>query len=238
MAYDPKDPKDVAIVTAAVEEALEAAQTEHETAIEGLKNKNKELVAKLNKARAGGDSGSAEEVARLEGELDQSQTKLTAVEGELRQVKRDLTKVTGERDTATTNLETESTFARTMVVENGLTAALVEAKVAPEFMDAAKALLSKGVAVKVDGDNRTAVVGDKALGDHVKEWALSDQGKHFVTAPGNTGGNDGNSNPNGNPGNKRIDTMTVTERTAHYHKIGQAAFDAQVELERNTPSPK
>jgi hypothetical protein len=238
MAYDPKDPADKAIVDGLIAEALEEAATEHEAAIEGLKAKNKELIGKLAKARAGSESGGGEEVARLEGELEQSQTALSTAQGELRQVKRDLVKVTGERDTATTNLETESTFARTMVVENGLTAALVENKVAPEFMDAAKALLSKGVAVKVDGDNRTAVVGDKPLGEHVKEWALSDQGKHFVTAPGNSGSNDGNSNPNGNPGNKRIDAMTQIERTAHYHKVGQVEFDKQVATEKANPPAK
>lgn len=235
MAYDPNDPADKAIVAGLVATALEEQESIHESAIEGLKNKNKDLITKLNKARAGNDGGSNDEILRLENELDASQTKLAETERALNTTKRDLTRVTGERDTANTNLATESEYSRSMVVENDLTSALVEAKVAPEFMDAAKALLSKGVAVKVDGDKRTAFVGDKSLGDVVKEWSASDKGKAFIKAPENGGGHSTDKNPQGEGSAKRISEMNQAERIAHHGAIGDTKFNEQVAFEQNNP---
>jgi hypothetical protein len=53
---------------------------------------------------------------------------------------------------------------------------------------AVKALLAGQVTIKVDGDKRIANIGDKPLSDFVGEWAKSDEGKHFVSAPNNAGG--------------------------------------------------
>jgi len=39
-----------------------------------------------------------------------------------------------------------------------------------------------------DGDTRVAKIGDKSVSDFVKDWAASDDGKHFVSAPANGGG--------------------------------------------------
>jgi len=233
MAYDPNDPADKRIVDGLIAAALEAAQEEHEAEVTRLTSKNTELLGKLKNARNGGDN--AEEVTRLENELSEVQGKLRTAESELRTVKRDLQTVTGERDTARTSLETESTFARGMVVENGLTAALAEANVAPEFMEAARAMLAPSVTVKVDGDNRNAVIGDKPVLDHVKEWAASDKGKHFVKAPANGGGKTGDNNPANGGGAKKIAEMTESERTAHFRAVGQAEFDRQLAAEKAMP---
>lgn len=233
MAYDPNDPADKAIVDGLIEEALEAEREKHEADIEGLKNKNKQLTDRLRKARSGDDSADTAEIDRLERELDESKAALRTAQSELRETNRKLKAAETERDTARTSLETESSFSRNMVVENGLTAALVEAKVAPHFMEAARALLGKQVAVKVDGDNRTAVgPNDKPLGEFVKEWAASEAGKHYVAAPANGGGGANGSNPASGGGSKKISEMSESERTAHYNAVGQAAFDAQLESER------
>lgn len=233
MAYDPNDPADVAIVTAAVNEALEAASATHEAEIEGLKKKNTDLLGRIRKLREGGDGNDTGEITRLENELEESQGKLRVAESELRQVRRDLSRVEGERDTARNGLEVESSFSRTMLVENGLTAALAEANVAPHFMEAARALLGKQVTVKVDGDNRTAVgPSDKPLGEFVKEWAASEAGKHMVAAPANGGGGANGNSPAQGGGAKKISEMSEAERTAHYNTVGKTAFDAQVESER------
>ena len=233
-AYDATDADTIVAVQAAVDAALEAERERHEGEIEGLKNKNKDLVERLRKARAGGDVDTGE-VERLERELEETSGKLRTAEADLRQVRRDLTRVEGERDTARTNLEAETAFSRNLTVENGLTAALVEANVAPHFMEAAKALLTKqGVTVKVDGTDRTAVgPNDKPLGEFVKEWAASEAGKHYIAAPNNGGGGANNANASGGGGTKKISEMTEVERTAHYNAIGQAAFDAQVESEKS-----
>jgi hypothetical protein len=233
MAYDPNDPADKKIVADLIAAALETAQEEHEAEVTRLTNKNTELLGKLKTARAGGDN--ADEVQRLETELSEVQGKLRTAEGELRTVRRDLQTVTTERDAAQTSLESESTFARTMVVENGLTAALVEANVAPEFMEAARAMLAPTVTVKVDGDNRNAVVGDKPVLDYVKEWAVSDKGKHFVKAPANGGGNTQNNTPANGGGAKKIAEMNEAERVAHYTAVGKVEFERQFEAERAMP---
>jgi hypothetical protein len=236
MAYDPKDPADVKIVTDAVAAALEDAREEHETAIEGLKAKNKDLLTKLAKARTAGGEGSAEEVTRLENELETTQTTLRDTQSKLRTAERDLKAVTTERDTAARELETETAFGRNMVVENGLTAALTEANVAPEFMDAAKAMLSGKATVKEVDGKREAFADDKPLGEFVKTWAESDKGKVFVAAPNNAGGNAGESTPAGQAGSKKISEMNHVERTAHYNKVGEAEFARQVEAEKTPPA--
>lgn len=212
MPYDANDPDTKAAVQAAIDAALEEAQTAHEAEIEGLKTKNADLVKRISKLRSGnGDGSHNEEISRLEKELDESNSKLGMVEGELRETKRQLKKVEGERDTFKTQAETEGNFSRNMLVESGLTSALVEANVAPQFMEAAKAMLGKAVSVKVDGDNRTAVVGDKSLGDYVKEWSASDAGKHFVKAPASGGGGATGAGTQGGAG-KKFSEMTEAER--------------------------
>ncbi len=234
MAYDPNDPADRKIVSDAVAEALEEARTEHEASVEGLKAKNRDLLTKLNRARTAGGDNSAEEVTRLEAELEKAQGELRTATSALRTAERDLKTVTGERDTANATLETETSFSRTMVVENDLTAALSEVNVAPQFLDGAKAMLAGGITVKEVDGKRKAFAGDKPLSEHVKEWAASDKGKAYVAAPANGGGNAGADNtPAGQAGAKKISEMNMLERTAHYNKIGQFEFDRQVEAEKN-----
>lgn len=232
MAYDPNDPADKKIVSDAVAAALAEQAEDHEAEVERLKAENAKARQKLRDARSAGGDGNAEEITRLETELAEVSGRLRTAETDLRTTKRNLTTAEQERDTARTGLETESTFARNMIVENGLTAALVEANVAPQFMDAAKAMLAKDVTVKVDGDTRMAVVGDKSVKDHVAAWSQGDQGKHFVTAPANAGSNTGDTNPAPQGGAKKISEMTEGERVAHYNKVGQAEFDRQVAAER------
>lgn len=235
MAYDANDPADKKIVDDAVAAALQEAETNHEAEIEGLKNKNKQLLDKISKLRAGNDNGDNNaEIDRLERELDESKGKLRTTETELRETKRKLTTVEGERDTATKGLETETSFSRNLLIENDLTTALTAANVAPHLMDGAKALLAGKAKVVTEGDDRKAVVGDKPLSEFVKEWALGDQGKAYIAAPANGGGGGTGGGQGG--GAKKISEMTLQERNAHYTAVGQAAFDAQVEAENKASS--
>lgn len=205
MAYDPKDAADKAIVDGLIADALAEAETEHETEIAGLKKKNVKLLADIKTLKAGTPAeGDAEEISRLEAELNDSK-------GKLRDAEKSLRKVTGELTEAKTTAETESAFSRNLLVENGLTDALLAVNVAPQFVEAAKAMLGKAVTVSTDGDSRKAVVGDKSLGDYVKEWALSDAGKHFVAAPANGGGGSSGSTQGGGS-TKKLADMTEGER--------------------------
>lgn len=205
MAYDPNDPADKAIVDGLIADALEEAATEHEAAVEGLKRKNTKLLGDLRALKAGTPAeGDADELIRLENELTENKTKLRDAERLLRTATRELSE-------AKSTAETESAFSRNLLVENGLTEALLAVNVAPQFVEAAKSLLSKGVTVQTDGDSRKAVVGDKSLGDYVKEWAASDAGKHFVAAPANGGGGSGGQGQ-GSGQIKKLADMSEIER--------------------------
>lgn len=239
-AYDANDPADKAIVDGLIEEALEAEREKHEAEITGLKTKNADLVKRLGRARAGNaEGGNTEEITRLERELEETSGKLATAEADLREATRQLKKVTGERDNATRSLETESSFSRNMLIENGLTSALTEANVDPALMEAAKALLGKGATVKVEGDNRTAVVGDKPLGEFVKEWAASDAAKRFILAPVNGGGGAPPQGGGGNPGTKKLADMLEPERLAmaRTNPTGWAALLAAEGPNANNPVP-
>src|ERR1051325_7243330 len=202
MAYDPKDPADKKIVDDLVAAALADASDEHETATQGLKNKIAELRGKLAKAKTGeGDNADAD---KLEAEVER-------LSGELKQAKKDLGKATkdietlsGERDGLDKNLTS-------VLVDQGLTSALTEAGVAPQFLPAVKALLGPQVALKDNGGKREAVAGDKPLGEFVKIWSQGDEGKTYISAAGNSGGGAGGSQ-GGKGGNGK--TMTLTDYNA------------------------
>lgn len=210
--YDANDPDTKAAVQAAITAALEAAQEEHDAEVERLKGKNNELLDKLKKARAGGDSATTGEIERLEREVEDSSSELRKAQTELRDAKRQLKDAERDRDAAKASLETETGFNRNLITENSLTAALAENNIAPQFLEAAKALIGKGVTVKeVDGE-RLAFVNDKPVSDYVKEWAASDAGKAFIKAPANGGGGANGTIPNGNSGAKKLADLSEPER--------------------------
>lgn len=223
MAYDPADPADVAIVTKAVATALEAAQEEHQAEVDRLDKKNKDLLAKLAKARAG--ENNAGEVERLENELSELQGKLRKAEGDLRQATRDLTSVTTERDTAVTERDSARTVANNEFAANRLTNEFATLNVGEAFREDLVSAMQGQVTVKEVNGKREAFVGDKPLSDHLKEWA-ENKGKHYVLAPNNAGGN-ANGSGGANGGSKKIYEMTDLERNAAY-QADPAGFDARV----------
>lgn len=141
----------------------------------GLHAKNKELLGKLA-ARKAGDG----EPDRLEAEVD----KLAAELGAAGRALKDTAK---ERDALKASLDVEAGFSRKLLVEGGLSEALLRANVAAPFLPAVKAMLASQVQVHIDGDSRRAVIGDQELGAFVAAWAESNEGKHYVQAPANGG---------------------------------------------------
>lgn len=147
--------------------------------------KNRELLAEVKALKA--DLRKTQEIkpedfAALEGELEATRAKLA----EATKQAKDATKLAED---AKKQLEGESAFTRKLLVENGLRAELAAAGVTnPVHQKAAIAMHAAMVEIGIDGENRVAKVGDKALADFVKEWAASDEGKHFVAAPINQGG--------------------------------------------------
>jgi len=237
MAYDPKDPADVAIVAAAVDAERDRLEAEHQVEVDRLQGENAKARQRLRDARNGnGDDASAAEIARLEGDLATVQGELRTAQSNLRQATRDLDARTIERDTAARDLETERTFARDTLVNSSLTSALVEANVQPQFLEDVTASLSRGVTIKEVDGKRMAFVGDKPLGEHVKEWSQGDKGKHYVSAPANGGGGAGDpGKPQG--GAKAIWQMNDAERVAAYN-ANPTDFQRRVDAGENVKPPE
>jgi hypothetical protein len=203
MAFDPNDEADVKLLDDKIAEA-----------VEGLKKKNTDLLAKIAKVK----STDPEDVARLERELSEATEKLETETKAHKEAQKQLTKVSK-------NLETESTFTKTLLVDNGLTEALVKANVSKHLLEGAKALISPKVQIVTEGDKRVVKIGDEALGDYVTKWAQGDQGKAYVAAPSNNGGNANGGQANGSGTGKSVtravwDGMDHAARTAHSKENG------------------
>ena len=172
MAYDPNDPAD----KAAVQELIDAA-------LAPLAAKNKELLGEVRQLKRGATIDPAD-FERVERERDEA---LAAAADATKTAK---AQAKAAEDAAAA-LSGEQGYTQRLLVDNGLRAALAEAGVTNAVQAKAAAALIREQAkieVKIDGADRKAVVGDKDLAAHVKEWSQSDEGKHFVSAPANTGG--------------------------------------------------
>lgn len=233
MAYDPNDPEDKKIVQGLIDAALNEQKELHEADIEGLKNKNKDLTERLRKARTEGGSDNAGEVERLENELADSQSKLRKAESDLRTVNRNLESVTQERNTAVEQRDTVTRERDNEFTQNRLTAEFVGVKVGEHFLDDLVTSHAAKASIKEVNGERTVFLGDKPLGEFVKEWAESDKGKVYITAPGNTGGSAA-STGNASGGAKKLYEMTEVERATAY-KANPADFDARVAAGENIP---
>lgn len=174
---------------------------------EALASKNRELLGevKIAKAKAKGAEIDPEEHARLQQSVEELQSKLDTTLRTSKTETEKLTKALADKDGA----------LQKHLIDGGLSEALAKAKVKPELMDAAKALLRANAGIAVDGASYKALMGDKPLQDAVAEWASGDQGKHFVLADANAGGGATGGGNSGGSG-KSFKTMTSEERVALY----------------------
>lgn len=222
MAYDPKDPNDKKIVDQLIADALAAQAEEHEAEIDGLKAKRNELIGKLKKAREGKDEGEDTEALR---------TEIEKLQGDLKKANRDLTKAQAELATVTTERDTVNSTLTNTLKETSLTEALASVKVGAQYLPGAKALLASRVELKEVGGERKAFVGDKPLGEFVKEWSQGDEGKAYVAAPVNGGGGAQNPQGGGQSGGKTVtraefDGMDMASRAAFFQEGGKLAAEA------------
>jgi len=181
---------------------------ELEAAIDALTAKNRELLGevKVAKARAKGAEIDPAEHAALQSEVD-------ALRADLTKVTKDSTKTIEQLQK---NLTDKDGALQSYLIDNGLTDALVKAGVRSEFMGAAKAMLRNQAQIKAEDGNYAALMGDKPLVDGVAEWASSDEGKHFISAPANSGGGAAGGNgsqqslaPNGNLGGDKTQRVNA-----------------------------
>jgi len=197
---------DDAEVKAAIKEAVDAA-------VKPLAEKRDELLNEVKQLRKG-KQVSPEDLEKLEAERDQ-------YKDQAEKLAKDLKAANSNAEKFGKELETEKSFTQRLLVENGLTEQLTKAGVTnPAFLKAASAILASQVQIVPDGDKRVAKVGEKPLADFVGEWAKSDDGKHFVSAPNNSGGGSGG---NGNPSGGAKKSMTRTAFEA-LDPAGKVAF--------------
>jgi hypothetical protein len=202
------------------EEELKAKIDEAiESATGGLAKKNQELLAELKEARKGKAIDPAE--------LDRLQSKIDSLESDLglaQKAKKDQEKLLKQAQDALTS---ESGFTQKLLLDNGLTDALVKAGVATQFLPAVKAMLGSQAKVIVDGDARKAVIGDKELTEFVSSWATTDEGKHYIAAPANGGG--GASGGAGNGSGAKVWTRERFDSASHFERSEFAKAGGKVE---------
>lgn len=169
MAIDRNDPE----VKALIEEVTAAAT-------EALSAKNRELLGEVKalKAKAKGADIDPAEHAALQAKVEELTEALGKAEKTSKSEVEKLQKALSTKDAALTQ----------HLIDAGLTDALAKAGVAPHYLTAAKAMFKGQAALKADGEQYQALIGDKPLADAIAAWAQSDEGKHFVSAPANTGG--------------------------------------------------
>lgn len=181
-----------------IEEQIDSAAEEFasvrvEEEVQGLKQKNAELIRTNKRLKQGVDGG--EQLDELQGRIDELQTENKRLQKESEKVQKQSDK---QIEQLKTELQSEQGVVSRMLVDNGLTEALTQAGVKnPAWVKAAKALLRDKVQVVADGDERKAVVEDKPLSEFVAEWSQGDEGKHFMPDSGRTGGGAGGSTPGG-----------------------------------------
>ena len=176
---------------------------------EALEESNRGLKSDLVKlkVKAKGADIDPDDYANLQNQVAELSGKL---ENDGKLSKKELERLSGlvkEKDSALT----------TYLLDANLTDSLAKSKVKPELMDAAKALLKMQATIKAENGNYQAVIGDKALGEFVKEWATSETGKHFVSAENNSGGG-------AQGGNNNSQSKTIS----------RSEFDAKSQFERAT----
>lgn len=198
MAIDLNDPEVKDAIKHAVEEATRP-----------LLDKRDELLNEVKQLRKG-KQVSPEDLEKLEQERDAYKEQLSKYEKDLKKANETIANIQKQ-------LESESGFTQKLLVENGLTEALTKVGVTnPAFLKVVKATLASQVQLVAEGDTRIAKVGDKALGDFVTEWAKSEEGQYFVSAPNNNGGGAGGGNSGGSSQTKGKIDGDEKERAAYF----------------------
>jgi hypothetical protein len=186
-------------ITPEIQAAIDAAVIAETT---GLKAKNTDLLNKNAKLMKGQEID-PQTVVDLEAQVDKLQGELSASQKSAKESVKTLETLQGQ-------LKAETGFTQKLLIDNGLTDELVKNGVAPQFLPAVKAMFAGQAQIVAEGDTRTARIGDKSVSEFVKEWAVSDDGKHFVKAPENSGGG---SQGSGNGTTNQI-PLTSTQKIA------------------------
>ena len=107
-----------------------------------------------------------------------------------RRLKAELSDRQGEIAKMSNRLGKSEATVQTLLVDNGLTEALSRAKVAPEFLDAARALIKarEEVALGEHDGRPVALIGDRPIASFVEDWSRSPEGRPFIAPAASAGG--------------------------------------------------
>lgn len=81
-------------------------------------------------------------------------------------------------------LEQANGLVNTHVKTANLRKAMAEANINKAFMPAVEAMMQSKITI----EGTDVYLNEKPLADALKDWASTDEGKHYVSAPANTGG--------------------------------------------------
>lgn len=177
---------DIDLTAPEVQDAIKAAVEE---AVTGLKTNNSKLIEELRQARKGKTIDPAE-VEKLEDQIE-------ALKADNGKLQKEAKKATEEMTKAQEAAKAADSFTSKLLVDNGLTDALVKAGVTnPVHQKAAKAMLAGQVELTDENGTKVPMLAGKKLADSITEWAGTDEGKFFVTAPDASGGGAGNNGAN------------------------------------------
>jgi hypothetical protein len=157
---------------------------ELEEEIGKLTAKNNELIGEIRKAKGG---LSAEESARIAGDLDAAKAENIKLANALKKATDSQAAIAKESET---KLAEKSAKIQKMLRDEGLVKGLIEAGVKnPAHLKATAAMLRDVVEVDEDKGEAFATVNGirRPLGEFIKGWAESDEGKAFIEAPVNSG---------------------------------------------------
>jgi len=170
-----------------------------DSATTGLKEKNAELLGNQKKLK--------DDIKAIQEQMDEFKTAKDAAEEEAAKKSGDVEKITAnvekkfqkQLDELTSKLADKDGKLHKLAVDNGLTEALTKAGVAPQYLDAARALIqTKHKAEVGEADGAVIATFDgKPIKDFVSEWSQGDSGKHFIAAPNNSGGGANGANGGG-----------------------------------------
>ena len=184
----------------------------------GLINKKTELEEKLSKAKGSlsSEESAQEKLRILEANIERQQLEskenyqgaLSLKEQEYSIALEKLTAGTTEKDV----------LIHKLLVDNGLSAELVQYGVSKDLMPLIQQALSSQASI-VDGQ---AMIGEESLSDYMKTWAETPQGKASRVAASNFGGDGSGGGGSGTP--KKMADMNELERTTLFRE-DRAQFD-------------
>lgn len=191
---------------------------------QGLKDKNTELLSEIKKQKDSLKSIQAQ-IDELSSAKEKAEQEALEKSGDVEKVKASIeAREKKEREKLEAALQSKEAALQKLLVDQGLTEALTKAGVQnPAHLKAAKALILAENKAEIVEENGITVakIGDQSLHDYVSSFAQGEDGKHFVSAPNNSGGG-ARGNQNGSGGQKKLSEMTEKERVALFKSDPEA----------------